>query len=224
MEALVRVALGEVTAHDAAERVHDLFDRHRAGDPVAEGGVGPEAAAEADVDCLDDLVADVCRLSSEADVGDLRLGARSGAAGEVHPHDRRRRAARARRPAHRSPAANRRSIALRPLHGPRLGLDDREPAELAPGAGDDAPLEGCRERRVTSEQLLAEKRIDPVVRDAGEDEVLIGRETDLAVAVELRQAGHLDEVASGEAADGDRAADVGQAVLLLGCTPTWSPR
>ena len=87
VEGLVGTAALAVARDDAEERVGHLVDRHGADQPVDEGGVGAERAAEADVDGLFDVLVDVRDVTAEADVGDLRLGARGGAAREVHADD-----------------------------------------------------------------------------------------------------------------------------------------
>ncbi len=64
MEALARAALAGVALYQPPERIRHVPDGHGARHPVAEAGIGAEAPAEADVDRLDDLVADVCRLTA----------------------------------------------------------------------------------------------------------------------------------------------------------------
>ena len=104
----------------------------------------------------------------------------------------------------------------RPLDGPLLGLDDGEAAELGAGAGHHAPLEGAGERRVLLHERLGQQVVEPVLGDAGEDEVLVGADAHGAVAVGLGQPRHLDQLDPVHAPDRHRAAHVEQARLLLG--------
>ena len=86
VERLAVAPFGAVAGQQAGQGLQ-LVDRLGALDPVDERGVGAEAAAEPDVDRLQDLVVAVGGLAAEADVGDLGLGAGGRAPGEVHPHD-----------------------------------------------------------------------------------------------------------------------------------------
>ena len=65
------------------------------------------------------------------------------------------------------------------------------------------------------QQRLGEQTVQVRLRHAGEDQVLVGGEADLAVAVGLRQPRRLDQVRPGHAADGDVDPDVGEPLLLL---------
>ena len=61
-----------------------------------------------------------------------------------------------------------------PLDGALLGLDDREAAELQPVQATTPRLERPGERRVLLQQRLGQQVVEPVLGDAGEDEVLVG--------------------------------------------------
>src|SRR5215218_1212210 len=87
VEGLAVATLGAVAGEQGGQGLGDLVDRLGPLDPVDERGVDAEAAAEPDVDRLQDLVVAVGGLAPEADVGDLGLGAGGRAAREVHPHD-----------------------------------------------------------------------------------------------------------------------------------------
>ena len=218
METFFRDTLSEEAFHHPPERIHDLVDRDGSLDPVPERRVRAEAAAETDVDGLDDLFADMGRLTTKADVGDLGLGARGGTARKVHPDDgvRTARTGSCRSAQALGVAAVHR---LGPRNGTRLGLDDGEAAELAPCAGDHAALERGGKGREALQQILLEQVGDPVVSHPREHEVLIGAKTDLTVAIELGEARGLYEVLAGQAAHRDRAAHIAKPALALALHP-----
>ena len=87
VEPLALAPLPGVAVEEADHGIRHLGHRFGAFDPVDEGGVATETAAQPDVDSLDDGVGGLGRLAPEADVGDLRLSAGGRAAGEVEPDD-----------------------------------------------------------------------------------------------------------------------------------------
>ena len=220
VEGLAVAALGLVAAHHSQQGVGDLVDGPGVLDPVDEGGVGAERAAEADVDGLDDVVAHVRGVAPEADVGDLGLGARRRAAREVHADD-----AGVVAPAPvRSPSASAdagRRPAGRRASGPRstarslvsttakrqnsLPVQATTPRSKGPGNGEYFWSSSSSSSASTS-----------VLGHAGEDEVLVGAEADRAVAVGLGQPGGLDQLDARHAADRDRAPDVDEPVAGAG--------
>src|SRR3954453_11401133 len=99
--------------------VRDLADHH-----VAELRLGAEAPADADVHGLDELAVDLLEHALDADVGDLVLGARRRAAGEVQAEVA-------------AVAVGQDMVVeeLRDLYRPPLRVDLGQTAELLAGAG-----------------------------------------------------------------------------------------
>src|SRR5215210_4715036 len=202
VEALALAALLLEPLEDAHQGVRDLVGRPRALDPVYERSVPTQGTAQADVDALDDGVLRFRGLAAEADVPDLGLRARRRAAREVHPDGLLAQVA--------DPLVH----LLRPLDRPDLGLHDREPAKLVPGTRHDPSLESPRPRREPLQQRLGQQPVEPLLRHAGDDEVLVGGEPH-ALAVPLRQPRRLHEMFAAHAPDRHVQADVVEAVLLL---------
>jgi hypothetical protein len=66
------------------------------------------------------------------------------------------------------------------------------------------------------QQSLFDKVLYALIRDTGEDEVLVCGKTDLTVAVYLGESCRLDKVRSGKAPDRDRTSHIGKTLLTLG--------
>ena len=162
VEGLAGPALLAVPGDHPEQRVGHPVDRHGAGDPVDERGVGPERAAEADVDRLFDVLVDVRDVAPEADVGDLGLGARGRAAREVHADHAGVVAA----PLASSPDDSCASSARAHLTARSLVSTTAKRQNSEPGAGDDAALEGPGERRVRLHERLGQQVVEPLLGDA----------------------------------------------------------
>src|SRR5215210_341479 len=202
VEALAVAALLLEPLEDAHQGVGDLLGGPRALDPVYERRVPAQGTAEADVHALDDGVLRLRGLAAEADVPDLGLRAGRRATREVHPDGL--------LPDIADPLVH----LLRPLDRPDLGLHDREPTELVPGARHDPTLESPRSRRKPLQQRLGQQPVEALLRHAADDEVLVGGEPH-ALAVLLRQPRRLDEVLAAHAPYRHVQADVVEAVFLL---------
>ena len=98
---------------------------------------------------------------------------------------------------------------------PRLGLDDRELAELDPGARHRAAAERARVPDVQPGGLQAvDQGVDPVGCDVEDDELLLDRQPDAVGAGRLDEVGDRPQQLPGDASDGGCDADVEAAVLL----------
>ena len=96
----------------------------------------------------------------------------------------------------------------------RLGLDDRELAELDAGARDRAAADEARPRREPELVEAGDERLDAVLGDVEDHELLVRGRAQPRRAVRLDEVGELREGRARDAADDRRDADVEAAVLL----------
>src|SRR4030095_1872475 len=101
------------------------------------------------------------------------------------------------------------------LKRPHLRLDDREATELGTCTSDGTPLERLRVGRLLFQVRFGQQRWQSVLTDTGEDQILIGREANLAVTILLGQPGDLDEIRPRHPAYGDVETDIEATVLYL---------
>ena len=199
----------EEPAHDALGVVGDAVggdletaDRAAEARLVAVGA--DEPAAEVHLvprDLLARVVHD--QLALEPDVGGLDARARVGAAVDVE-RDRMRQLELV-------------ETLLEVEHGggrERLGLDDRELAELDAGARDGAAADQARARRQPELVEARDERLDAVFGDVEDDDLLMRGRAQPGRAVRLDEVGELREGRPRDAADDRRGADVEPAVLL----------
>ena len=205
-ERLAVGVVGLVEAEDPQQRlvevpVGDLLDHD-----VAEARVLAQPAADADVHRLDELAVDLLEHALDADVGDLMLRAARRAAREVQ--------------AEVLAVAVRAHVLVEErgdLDRARLGVDLGQAAELLAGAGLQAALEERRRGREVGDQRLGQQRVDVLVRDPRQHDVLLVREAQRVVrvgAVLAGERGELEELVGLQAADRDDEAD--GAVLAVG--------
>ena len=180
----------------------DLVGRHAAEERLADLGLGPEAAAHEDVVRLPPHAALVARRRAlEAKVADPVLCARVGTTVEVEPKVG-------------DLVAELRLEVVDQTAEARLGLGDREVAVRLAGAGDRVPAHRVDVEREADALELGHRLVDRLVRDAGDDEVLLAREPDVA-AVALGEIGDRDHLVAADEAEVHRHADVGETFLLL---------
>ena len=109
--------------------------------------------------------------------------------------------------------------------GGRVGLrlDDRELAELDAGARDRAAADEARPRREPELVEARDERLDPVLGDVEDDELLVRRGAQARRAVRLDEVGELREGRARDAADDRRRRRRRTGRPSGWCTPTWSP-
>ena len=97
----------------------------------------------------------------------------------------------------------------------RLRLGDREVAVRLPGAGNRVAANRVDVEREADRLELCLRLVDPVVRDAGDDEVLLARQPDVA-AEAVGEIGDRDHLVARDQPEVHGHADVGEPFLLLG--------
>src|SRR3954469_13728278 len=95
-----------------------------------------------------------------------------------------------------------------------LGLDDGQLAELDAGAGHHPAPEDIRTDAQVTRLELGDQRVDLVVGDVADDDLLLDRHCDRAAAVAVGEVGDLGELRAAGPAGLQREADVAAAVLL----------
>ena len=201
-EVAERLAVGVVVlveGEDLQQRLVEVPVRDLLEHDVAELRVLAQPAADADVHRLDELAVDLLEHALDADVGDLVLRAARRAAREVQAEVL-------------AVAVGAHVLVqeLGDLDRAALGVDLRQAAELLAGAGLQAALEERRRGGEVGDQRLGEQRVDVLVRDPRQQDVLLVGEAQRVVlvgAVLAGELGELEQLVRLQAADRDDEAD-----------------